>query len=110
MKLAKAAWLLPLSLVPPPAAAKIVHLNSCVATIGSFCPVETVGITVAVGVVLFGAGLPLRWGLRQHMMKRLKGDADYQPSGATLFLYRNAGRLSILGIGLAIAAFVMAAG
>lgn len=75
-------------------------------TIGSFCPVETVGGAVFMVALFAFAGFPLRWVLRRHMQNRAATEPGYVPSGSISFLYRNAGRLTLLVAGIIIAVMV----
>ncbi|MCZ0960897.1 hypothetical protein [Paracoccus benzoatiresistens] len=87
-----------------PASARTVHLQSCVATIGGFCPVETVGGGLAALVVFFFAGIPLRFMIKRHIRRRVSDDPGYVPSDALTATYRNAGRLTLMVVGLIVAA------
>ena len=90
------------ALVAAPAHARVINVNSCVMTIGSFCPVET-GAGLLLAVALFGlAGFPLRWGIRRHIQQQAATNPDYRPSDFTAFLYRNAGRMTLLLAGIAL--------
>jgi hypothetical protein len=88
------------------AVARTIRVNSCVATIGTFCPVETGGGILFVLAALFLAGIPLRWLLRRHIQSRLAGNPEYKPSGELMWLYGNAGRITlfvIFALGITIA-------
>jgi len=91
------------------ALARSVRLDHCVVTIGSFCPVETVGITLVVGLVLLGAGVPLRWAIRRYVEQQHRVDPDYRPTGGVLFVYERAGVLTLGLVAAAVAVIVLGA-
>ena len=84
-----------------------VRLQSCVMTIGSFCPVETGGGMIFMIALLFLGGLPLRWIIRRHVGRRLAEEPSYVPSGTVRFLFNNAGRMTLMLLGLAVAAIIV---
>ncbi len=99
---------LALTLAPTLVYARSIRMNSCVVTIGSFCPVETVGgilLTVALFLV---AGWPLRKLIEAHVRARAVEDERYVPGPGVRFLHANAGYLSLAGVGLGIFAIVSA--
>ena len=87
--------------------ARTITVNSCVATIGDFCPVETGGAVLFGVALLFFAGVPLRMLIKRHIVRQTQASATYQPSGVTLFFYQHAGQLTLIACGLVIAAIVI---
>jgi hypothetical protein len=69
---------------PFPVSARVIHVNDCLFTIGSFCPIESVGFTI-VGILLLSAvGYALR------SIFRMFGGVDkrgYSPSPAEKIAY-----------------------
>jgi hypothetical protein len=41
---------------PFPVSARVIHVNDCLFTIGSFCPIESVGFTI-VGIIIIRSGI-----------------------------------------------------
>lgn len=88
-------------LLPATANARSISLNSCVVNIGRFCPVETIGFTVAAVALLFFSGIPMRWMIRRHVSAQLESNPHYEIGGPLKFLYRHAGYLSFAAVFLA---------
>lgn len=83
------------------AEARVIRTSECIVTIGNFCPVETVGGAVFIIGVLFFAGFPIRYAMRKHFERKYLKDPGYRPDGPTIFLYRNAGKITLFtAIGL----------
>jgi len=91
---------------------RVIHsnLNSCVFTIGRWCPVESVFGTIAATALLiallFFAGFPLRFVLKRYISANLERNIEYRPSNTISFLYRNSGRITIIAIGLTVSIIV----
>lgn len=78
-------------------------MDSCLVTVGKFCPVETIGaILFAVALFAF-AGFPIRWAIRRHLENALETNPEYEPSGFLLFMHRHAGNITLLCVGCALA-------
>lgn len=82
-----------------------IKLNSCIVTIGNFCPIETIGIIFASVVVLFFGGLPIRKMIESHVASEISKDQNYKLDPFLKFIYGNAGIITIvalIGIGVLI--------
>lgn len=83
------------------AEARVVRVSECVVTIGRVCPVETVGGAILIIGILFFAGFPIRYVMRKHFERMHLKDPGYRPDDAMIFIYRNAGKITLFAaIGL----------
>lgn len=76
------------------AEARVIRTSECIVTIGSFCPVETVGGTALIISVFLFAGFPIRYVMRRYFKRMYLKNPNYRPDEATLLLYRNAGKVT----------------
>jgi hypothetical protein len=93
-------------LVPPDAWARAIKINSCVVTIGRFCPVETLGLVVATAAFVALLGWPLNW-FGNHLRRRGYETHNAQLVSVGSFMARYSLKLTLLGIGLAALVFIL---
>lgn len=97
------------ALVPVAGLARTIHVQSCVVTVGKFCPVETLGTVVVVWVLLAVGGVPLRALAKSRVASKLAANPD---SDVYFYLqvYRYAGVITLASAGAAFAGAIYALG
>lgn len=75
--------------------ARVIRVNECIISLGSFCVIESIigGIlaVIVLGVLFFFLGWPIKKVIKLYLEKKTKNSLDYKPNKLLIWLYQNAG-------------------